>query len=672
MGKNNKALSLDEMSSKVRRAFYEMLDRWMLDAWITDVYADYVICEFGGEYYKVAYTMGETVDFAVREAWEAVEKEWVTKSLGALSFFGDAVKALGNGKVGGYLVKFGSPAQTDLVGEYFDANTDFAVDDWDNAKCTIYYQHGLDDTLKTRVLGTGKLQKDDVGVFVEAQLNLRDEYEKAVYDPLTTSGKMGWSSGTAGHLVERERVGKSVHITRWPLGVDGSLTPTPAEPRTFAVPVKALNAVPLKSLIPANKPEASPDTSSDVADAAKGAVQIVRDEGENGNMGDNGTPPADDRFNALEDQVKSTSEKLDKVLKYMEDAPALKSAGYFTEDGGTADARIKNAADMLMAIKRGDVTRCVKHYGLKAQVEDQGATGGYWIPQQQINDLLPGITLSSPLGRLVRRIPVQSPAGTAPIRDYSRVPTADAGNTASAMGMQSQGRAEGGAFTEETIYFELLKWRVWDYASGYVKVSQELRQDAPMIEAFIREAIEEDVANKEEFAILRGNGVGMPLGVLNWDGRIEIDEDTDNTFAVADSDEMVSRLLRTGSSTVAWVHHPGAEPNIAGFKRQSADYHGNLAGAMATNLHGYPRLISQHLPAQGTDGYVILGDWKRYILFEYKGLYIKFSEHADMLNGNDVWTFGKRQDGQPAMTSAVTLADGSFTLSPFVILANKT
>ena len=35
--------------------------------------------------------------------------------------FGDTVKALGDGRVGGYLVRFTSPDEPDLEGEYFDA-----------------------------------------------------------------------------------------------------------------------------------------------------------------------------------------------------------------------------------------------------------------------------------------------------------------------------------------------------------------------------------------------------------------------------------------------------------------------------------------------------------------------------------------------------------------------
>jgi hypothetical protein len=142
----------------------------------------------------------------------------------SLVYNGSEVKALGDGRVGGYLVRFGSDKEPDLTGDFFTNATDFGG----FGQADIYYQHGMDTKLGKRRLGRGDLRADDLGVWIEAQLALRDEYEKAVYQ-LAEAGKLGWSSGTASHLVGREAVGKAYHITAWPLGLDASLTPTPAE-----------------------------------------------------------------------------------------------------------------------------------------------------------------------------------------------------------------------------------------------------------------------------------------------------------------------------------------------------------------------------------------------------------------------------------------------------------
>lgn len=152
--------------------------------------------------------------------------------LDTLISFGGSVKALGDSTVGGYLARFSSEKDPDLARDFFTRQTDFDMDF--PGKGTVYYHHGLDKTLKMRKLGKATLEMDDVGVWAEAQISKRDEYEEKVYE-MVKSGKLGWSSGTAAHLMGREKVGNAYKVTHWPLGLDVSLTPTPCEPRNQAI-----------------------------------------------------------------------------------------------------------------------------------------------------------------------------------------------------------------------------------------------------------------------------------------------------------------------------------------------------------------------------------------------------------------------------------------------------
>jgi phage head maturation protease len=154
---------------------------------------------------------------------------------------GGGLKSLDDsGRVGGYLVLFGHPGSTDASQDrdYFTAETDFGLDVMPNSRA--YYDHGLDPRLGNRVLGVFALEADAVGVWAEGELHRRDAYEERVY-ALVKAGKLGLSSGTSGHLVRKVRQPNGSHrITSWPLGLDASLTPAPAEPRTLAVAMKGL------------------------------------------------------------------------------------------------------------------------------------------------------------------------------------------------------------------------------------------------------------------------------------------------------------------------------------------------------------------------------------------------------------------------------------------------
>ena len=165
-----------------------------------------------------------------------------------LIYFGDAVKVLdetaGEVKVGGLLVHFDEPGagRADLAGEYFTADTYFGAQMALRGEAVLdsMYNHGIATNSQLKALAEHEFlpleaRKTDTGIMAEIILRERDDYEAMVAD-LVREGKIGWSSGSAPHAVQKSAGGE---ITRWPL-VEGSLTHRPAEPRTSAVTLKAL------------------------------------------------------------------------------------------------------------------------------------------------------------------------------------------------------------------------------------------------------------------------------------------------------------------------------------------------------------------------------------------------------------------------------------------------
>lgn len=160
--------------------------------------------------------------------------------MSTLIAFGGAAKALGNGKFEAPLVTFSDATSKDLTGEYFTADTDFWTLKEGKGEVVLLYGHGQDATLKHARLGGGvaSVELKDAGIWMAGQLDLADEYEAAIY-AMIEAGKMGTSSGAVAHLVTKEADGR---IKSWPL-FEGSLTPTPAEPRNKVVPVKSLKGL---------------------------------------------------------------------------------------------------------------------------------------------------------------------------------------------------------------------------------------------------------------------------------------------------------------------------------------------------------------------------------------------------------------------------------------------
>jgi HK97 family phage major capsid protein len=153
-----------------------------------------------------------------------------------LIFFGDTIKATGEGRIGGYLIRYSGSSDPDLTGDFFDAKSNIHIP----ADIPLLYNHGMDKHFKKAIIGEIlSIKMDAVGAWVDSQLNMRDEYEKAVFE-MAKAGKLGYSSGALSHLVEREPEGKAMHIKTWFVG-EASLTVRPAEFRNSVMPLKSLN-----------------------------------------------------------------------------------------------------------------------------------------------------------------------------------------------------------------------------------------------------------------------------------------------------------------------------------------------------------------------------------------------------------------------------------------------
>lgn len=235
---SKKAESLEEFQRQISSAFYDqfsMADTGQAEGlWIVETFTDYVIVNKAETYYLVAYNQDEDgFNFADRGDWEEVEKqtEWIATMK---RFATAAIKKLDEDDdtitIGGYGVVFEG---RDLQMEEFEADTDYMLDLVPSK--VITYDHTMPDertkmAIKDFLGHTSKEVKDKVGIWVEAQLEKSNKYVKLIMELMERGIPLGWSSGTAPHLV----LTKGHRIKRWPI-IEYALTPTPAEPRLLGV-----------------------------------------------------------------------------------------------------------------------------------------------------------------------------------------------------------------------------------------------------------------------------------------------------------------------------------------------------------------------------------------------------------------------------------------------------
>lgn len=173
---------------------------------------------------------------------------------------GGEVKALGDNRIGGFLVRFTSPDEPDLEGDYFDASTYFG----EVKSVPLFYAHGYDPEIGIGRIGVGQVEVKDAGLWYVAQLEMSEEYMQAIMK-LVAAGKIGFSSGAVPNLVQREKKGGAWHIKQWIIG-EGSLTPTPADPHT----IRTVTSI--KSLLAGLEAAAKDETAQETVGASVVAV----------------------------------------------------------------------------------------------------------------------------------------------------------------------------------------------------------------------------------------------------------------------------------------------------------------------------------------------------------------------------------------------------------------
>jgi HK97 family phage major capsid protein len=432
-----------------------------------------------------------------------------------LIYFGDEVKAtqLDNGsvKLGGYLVRFGDAENPDLTGDYFTKSTDFGdaqtSDTWFNHRMPVRLKKHKVQVKYTEHLGKATLKTDDVGVFAEVVIEARNEYEKTIAE-LGLAGKLAWSSGTASHLVDRKNIKNGVfEITRWRLGLDASLTPTPAEPR------QTNQVLPIKSLI------TSDDAALSDADESKSTNQPERRE--KNIMDPNEIKAAVDAAVADALAVKAAADKAvadrqaeikaaeEKAYKQaLEDMKANRMPTYHStqpvdddNDGVEAFKSWMQTGEVNQGLIRPDSSFNKIPEAKAAWNVTTGASGAFLVPDPLYNQIIAKRDNSS----WVRQVPVQHFETSA---DHLLVPREDTKLTDFVL------TAEAGSYDENEGTVSQKDLILYKYTK-LTKVSEEfLMYNSTNWEAWFANAMGRAVAGTENTMYTTGTGTGQPEGIV--------------------------------------------------------------------------------------------------------------------------------------------------------------
>jgi HK97 family phage major capsid protein len=627
---------------------------------------------------------------------------WKEKSINTDTFVfsGAEVKALGDGKVGGYLIRYGNPKDVDLEGDFFSSGTEYGVAD--GSSLPIFYNHGMDGTVKNKRIGRGVVKFDNAGMWLEAQLEMRDEYEKMIYQ-LAENGKLGWSSGAAGHLVERERVGKAYHVKSWPVA-EGSLTPSPAEPRNHAVTLKSLIDLEAAS---ADKSKTAGKSREPLA--GHPAKENDMDEKELKAMLEASNKTFTDALEAnqkaLLDKVTEQAEAaatkaVENVLDKLPEVKA-KLNGRIEVTVDEADREFESIGDNCIAVYQH--AKGIKTHprirGLQAkaiaaaqvagdksalEVAYKAALGSNEaIPSQGEFLLEPTITstLLKPMHETgifstkVNRLPVGPNSNSGWINGVDETNRASGSRWGGVRGYHS---AEAATMTASQPKFRRINWELHKiYVLQYA--TDELLADAGMLTAIINQSSAEEFDFMVNDDILNGIGVDRPVGVLNAGNLISVGRYTANKVNHVDLVNMWQRLIPRMKGGAEWYINSEVEPQL-----QKLAFTSNAATTEMMSpfvsyrpdgtltIFGKGVNTTEFNAALGTAGDIGLFNFSDYLFWEKGAVEAAMSIHVQFLTDQTAFRFIARYDGQSAQASAITPYKGTNTQSPFVTLASTT
>lgn len=323
-------------------------------------------------------------------------------------------------------------------------------------------------------------------------------------------------------------------------------------------------------------------------------------------------------------------------------------------------------ADWLTLARAGQREAIRKKYWAKVQkaemIEESGSQGGYLVPPSLSDGLMRDLSTGSlwrKWGAFVQ--PMTRQQIQMPIPDVSTVQTAGTAPYFGGFLLQWLAEAQtfpvtaGMNFREVTLTANEL--------GGTVNASKPFLQDSVGVEAWLTRLFGRGAAWYQDLAFFQGNGVGKPLGVINAPGAVTINRGTQSTVSVGDAQAMVAQLLPSAwEEGAVWFCHPTALAKITAFSGWFAN--GPL------QLHGLPVVPTGKCSTLGTKGDLILAAPSLYLIGDRLQFELAFApeEPTAWKNNQAAIRAFCRVDGQPAISTPITLSDAASTVSPFIIL----
>lgn len=353
-------------------------------------------------------------------------------------------------------------------------------------------------------------------------------------------------------------------------------------------------------------------------------------------------------------EIGTDSRSNDRFASFGEQLAAVRNAGL---PGGHADPRLFNAA-------------------ASGANETVPSDGGFLVQQDFSSALLQDVMETGILASRCRQQPISGNSNGIKINGVDETSRA----SSRFGGIVGYWGEEAGEKTASKPKFRKIDLSLKKLI-GLCYATDELLDDAAALGAFIDQGFRSEFGFLIDEAIVNGNGVGQPLGILNSGTLVSVAKETNQkakTIMAENVMNMYSRMFAGSRSNAVWLINQDIEPQLFGMSLAVGTGGvpvympaGGLSGLPYATLFGRPVLAIEHAQTLGTQGDILFADLAGYILAQKNGVKADTSIHVRFVYDETAFRFVLRIDGQPVRATPLTPAKGSNTLSHFVALDTR-
>lgn len=346
--------------------------------------------------------------------------------------------------------------------------------------------------------------------------------------------------------------------------------------------------------------------------------------------------------------------------------PAPGTSGLAGSAGGMSNGGFSDVGEFMAALHRKIAG---EGYDERLQVLaastsiSGGGSGGFAVPEQFVVQAFNQIESPLPLLSNVDRVPMISDKVTAP----SFVD--DDHNTSAPYGISWKQLGENEDFgVAEDVALRSISLEA--HKSGALfYVSNEWLQDAhPAMRARLTTIFNSSLQWHIEDRLWNGTGAGEALGVLNADSVLQIDKEVGQaatTIVLENILKMYARAIPGSEGRLIWACNKTCLPQLATMSVIIGTSGGpvgllqpDATAPLKLSILGRPLYVSEHLPALGTSGDIMLVDPLLYSLGERGSIILEASPHHRFQYDQTTYRAKVRFDGQPQLTSTFTPQNG--------------